>query len=224
MLRDQFPLNCFWHYMAWNGAPMWYFIHLDASKKTPSPRIKNEDWIGSGWSQASSENGSWWELVTVNGTKRMRAICKDKSSSMNITWSLRASFSTFWEWRPSSLKAHRVSVLNGLSHTKRITWLNPNESSLKNGADIFMLFLYGVQLILVSNVLIAIRWMSHQSMPSVVWGRWICWWLAVLLRCSCFPQLPSVTPKNPPPSMVCCICVCILGKQNWRCGMNRYLS
>jgi hypothetical protein len=66
-----------------------------------------------------------------------------------------------------------------------------NGCSLENVAEVFVLFLCGVQLVLRSVVLTLLDLNEVDLWVGAVWGWWLCWWLAVLLGCS---QSPSVSP------------------------------
>ena len=74
-----------------------------------------------------------------------------------------------------------------------------------NVAKVFLLFLYGVQLVLRSNVLTVLDLDEVDVTPSFgsvlsgaggSTGGWRCCWGAPSL-----PQLPPATPKNPSPSI-----------------------
>ena len=92
-----------------------------------------------------------------------------------------------------------VSVVDGATHTQKDD-VESNGGSLENVAEIFVLFLCGVQLILRSGVFTILdldevdvtpRFAEvFRSVLSGVGGS-TGWWLAVLLRCS---QSPSIAP------------------------------
>ena len=92
-----------------------------------------------------------------------------------------------------------------------------NGGSLENVAKVFVLFLCGVQLVLRSGVLTVLDLDEVDVTPSFVevlrsvlsgvggsTGGWRCCWDAPSLS-----QLPPEwgTSKNPPPTLVCCLCV-----------------
>ena len=94
-----------------------------------------------------------------------------------------------------------VSVLDGATHTQKDD-VESNGGSLGNVAEIFVLYLCGVQLVLRSGVsqnLIS-RWMSRRVLLTSL-GR-CCLGLVALLVADgapSLPQLPPATSKNPPP-------------------------
>jgi len=90
----------------------------------------------------------------------------------------------------------QFSVILG-SFTTRNTHVESNGGSLENVAEIFVLFLCGVQLVLRSGVLTVLDLDSTWSRQNrggcrvevcwglwvgAVWGWWLCWWLAVAVR------------------------------------------
>ena len=88
--------------------------------------------------------------------------------------------------------------------------MESNGGSLENVAEIFVLFLCGVQLVLRSGVLkilglneVGVTPRFTEVFRSVLSGvggfagGWRCGWGAPSL-----PQLPPATPKNPPPCSV----------------------
>ena len=94
--------------------------------------------------------------------------------------------------------------------------MESNGGSLKNVAEIFVLFLCDVQLVLRSGVFTILDldevdvtprftevFRSVQSRVGGSTGGWRCYWGAS----SRLPQLPPATLKNPPPTLVCCFCV-----------------
>ena len=92
-----------------------------------------------------------------------------------------------------------VSVVDGATHTQKDD-VESNRGSLENVAEIFVLFLCGVQLVLRSGVFTILdldkvdvtpRFAEVLSKVDAVWGWWLYRWLAVLLRCS---QSPSIAP------------------------------
>jgi len=99
-----------------------------------------------------------------------------------------------------------VSVVDGATHTQKDD-VESNGGSLENVAEVFVLFLCGVQLVLRSGVLTILDLDKVDVTPSLVevfrsvlsgvggsTGGWQCCWDAPSL-----PQLPPATPKNPPP-------------------------
>ena len=99
-----------------------------------------------------------------------------------------------------------VSVVDGATHTQKDDVEN-NGGSLENVAEVFALFLCGVQLVLRTGVFTVLdldevdvtpRFAEvFRSVLSGVGGSiggWRCCWGA-----PSFPQLPPATPKNPPP-------------------------
>ena len=95
--------------------------------------------------------------------------------------------------------------------------MESNEGSLENVAEVFVLFLCGVQLVLMPGVLTILNLDEVDVTPSLVeifWlvlsgvggstGGWRCCWEAPSL-----PQMPPATPKNPPPYiswLLLCFC------------------
>ena len=115
------------------------------------------------------------------------------------TWSLEASFLTLRIKTQFLERLQSGSDVDGDIHTQKDD-LEGNGGSLENVAEIFVLFLCGVQLVLRSGVLTILDLNKVDVTPSfaevfrqagAVWGWWLYWWLAVLLRCS---QSPSVAP------------------------------
>ena len=99
-----------------------------------------------------------------------------------------------------------VSVVDGAAHTQKDD-VESNRGSLENVAEVFVLFLCGVQLVLRSGVLTVLDLNKVDLTPrfaevfrSVLSGvgdsigGWRCCWDAPSL-----PQLPPATSKNPPP-------------------------
>jgi hypothetical protein len=99
-----------------------------------------------------------------------------------------------------------VSAVDGTTHTQKDD-VESNGGSLENVAEVFVLFLCGVQLVLRSGVLTILDLDEVDVTPSLVevfrsvlsgvggsTGGWRCFWDAPSL-----PQLPPATPKNPPP-------------------------
>jgi len=110
-----------------------------------------------------------------------------------------------------------VGVVDGAIHTQKDD-VEKDGGSLENVAEVFVLFLCGVQLVLRSGVLTILDLDEVDVTPSLVevfrsvlsgvggcTGGWRCCWDAPSL-----PQSPPATPKNPPPYfslLVCCFCV-----------------
>ena len=105
-------------------------------------------------------------------------------------------------------------VVDGATHTQKDD-VESNGGSLENVAEIFVLFLCGVQLVLWSGVLTVLDLNEVDAASSFVevfrsvlsgvggcTGGWWCCWGAPSL-----PQLPPATSRNPPPTLVCCFCV-----------------
>ena len=108
-----------------------------------------------------------------------------------------------------------VSVVDGATHTQEDD-VESNGCSLENVAEIFVLFLCGVQLILRSGVFTILDLVEVDVTPSFAEvfrsvlsgvggsiGGWRCCWDAPSL-----PQLPPAIPKNPPPyyiSLLFCV-------------------
>jgi len=99
-----------------------------------------------------------------------------------------------------------VSVVDGATHTQKDD-VEGNGGSLENVAEVFVLFLCGIQLVLRSGVLTTLDLDEVDVTPSLVevfrsvlsgvggsTGGWRCCWGAPSL-----PQLSPATPKNPPP-------------------------
>ena len=99
-----------------------------------------------------------------------------------------------------------MDVVDGAAHTQKDD-VESNGGSMENAAEIFVLFLCGVQLILRSCVLTVLDPDEVDIVPSLVevfrsvlsgvggfTGGWRCCWGAPSL-----PQLPPATLKNPPP-------------------------
>jgi hypothetical protein len=109
-----------------------------------------------------------------------------------------------------------VSVVDGAAHTQKDD-VDSNGGSLESVAEVFVLFLCGVQLVLRSGVLTILDLDEVDVTPSLVevfrsvlsgvggsTGGWRCCWDAPSL-----PQLPPATPKNPPPyisALFLCFC------------------
>jgi hypothetical protein len=102
-----------------------------------------------------------------------------------------------------------VSVVDGATHTQKDD-VESNRGSLENVAEVFVLFLCGVQLVLRSVILTILDLDELDVTPSLVevfrsmlsgvggsTGGWRCCWDAPSLH-----QLPPATPKNPPPYIV----------------------
>ena len=108
-----------------------------------------------------------------------------------------------------------VGVVDGAAHTQKDD-VESNGGSLENVAKVFVLFLIcGVQLVLRSGVLTLLDLDKVDVTPSFVevfrsvlsgvggcTDGWRCCWGAPSL-----PQLPPATPKNNPPTLLCCLCV-----------------
>ena len=122
-----------------------------------------------------------------------------------------------------------VSVVDGADHTQEDD-VESNGGSLKNVAEIFVMFLCGVQLVLGSGVLTVLDLDEVDVTPrfaevfgSVLSGiggsagGWRCCWNAPGL-----PQLPPATPKNPPPYIsLLFLCFCRDGSNQhniWAAG------
>ena len=104
-----------------------------------------------------------------------------------------------------------MSVVDGATHTQKGD-VESNGGSLENVAEIFVLFLCGIQLVLGSGVLTVLLDLDEVDVaPSFVevfrsvlsgvggsTGGWRCCWDA-LSALAVSPQLPPATPKNPPP-------------------------
>ena len=101
-----------------------------------------------------------------------------------------------------------VSFVDVATHTQKND-VESNGGSLENVADIFVLFLCGVQLVLRSGVFMILDLDKVDVTPSLfevfrsvlsagvggsTGGCWRCCWDAPSL-----PQLPPAIPKNPPP-------------------------
>lgn len=84
-----------------------------------------------------------------------------------------------------------MSVVDGAAHTKKDD-VDSSEDSLKNVAEILVLVHNGVQLILGSRKLTELDldgWKVYaeiwQGLEVIaVWDWWLCWWPAVISRCS----------------------------------------
>jgi hypothetical protein len=103
-------------------------------------------------------------------------------------------------------RLQNVSVVDGVAHTQKDD-VERNRGSLENVAEVFVLFLCGVQLALRSGVFTILDLDEVDVTPSLVevfrsvlsgvggsTGGWPCCWDA-----SSLPHLPPATPKNPPP-------------------------
>ena len=123
-------------------------------------------------------------------------------------WSLEASFLTLRIKTQFLERLQSGSDVDGDIHTQKDD-LEGNGGSLENVAEIFVLFLCGVQLVLRSGVLTVIDLDKVDVTPSLVEvflirsvlsgvggsaGGWRCCWDAPSL-----PQLPPATPKKPTP-------------------------
>jgi len=123
----------------------------------------------------------------------------------------------------------RLQSVNGSTHTQKDD-VESNGGSLENVADIFVLFLCGVQLVLRSGVLTILDLDEVDVAPSLVevfrsvlsgvggsTGGWRCCWEAPSL-----PQLHPATPKNPPPYislLFVCFCSDGINQHNmWAAG------
>jgi hypothetical protein len=106
-------------------------------------------------------------------------------------------------------------VVDGATHTQKDD-VESNGGSLENVAEIFVLFLCGVQLVLRSGVLTVLDLNEVDAASSFVevfrsvlsgvggcTGGWRCCWGAPSL-----PQLPPATPKNLPP-YICLLFLCV---------------
>ena len=125
-----------------------------------------------------------------------------------------------------------MSVVNGATHTQK-DGVEINGGSLESVAEIFVLFLCGVQLVLRSGVLLTILDLDEVdvtpsyaevfgSVLSGVGGStsgWRCCWGAP----SPF-QLPPATSKNPPPYIsLLFLCFCSDGSNEhkfWAAGVK----
>ena len=122
-----------------------------------------------------------------------------------------------------------MSVVDGATHTQEDD-VESNGCSLENVAEIFVLFLCGVQMVLRSGVFTIIdlnevdvtpRFVEvFRSVLSGVGGSvcgWRCCWNAPSL-----PQLPPATSKNPPPYIsLLFLCFCSAGSNQhkiWAAG------
>ena len=104
-----------------------------------------------------------------------------------------------------------MSVVDGAARTQKDD-VESNGGSLENVAEIFVLFLCGVQLVLRSGVFTILDEVNVTPRFAEVFGSvlfgvggstggWRCCWGALSL-----PQLPPATSKNPPP----CISLLVL--------------
>jgi hypothetical protein len=122
-----------------------------------------------------------------------------------------------------------VCVVDGAAHTQKDD-VKSNRGSLENVAEIFVLFLCGVQLVLRSGVFTIIdldevdvtpRFAEVFKSVLAVWGWWLYWWLAVLLGCS---QSPSIAPchfEEPTYISLLLLCFCSAGSNQhkiWAAG------
>ena len=112
-----------------------------------------------------------------------------------------------------------------------------NRGSLENVAEIFVLFLCGVQLVLRSGVLTILDIDRVDVTPSLVevvrsvlsgvggsTGGWRCCWDA-LSALAVSPQLPPATPKNPPPYIsLLFLCFCSDGSDQHKIWAEVNLS
>jgi hypothetical protein len=122
-----------------------------------------------------------------------------------------------------------VSVVDGAAHTQKDD-VESNGGSLKNVAEIFVLFCRGVHLVLWSGVLTILDLDEVNVTPSLVevfrlmlsgvggsTGGWRCCGVV-----SSLPQLPPATPKNPPPYIsLLFLCFCSEGSNQhkiWAAG------
>jgi hypothetical protein len=114
-----------------------------------------------------------------------------------------------------------VRVVDGAAHTQKDD-VESNGCSLENVAEVFVLFLCGVQLVLRSGVLTILYLDEVDVTPSLVevfrsvlsgvggsTGGWRCCWGAPSL-----PQLPPATSNNPPP-YIGLLFVVIVFLQRW---------
>jgi hypothetical protein len=111
-----------------------------------------------------------------------------------------------------------MSFVDGATRTQKDD-VRSNEGSLENVAEIFVLFLCGVQLVLRYDVFTILDLDEVDAAPSCVevfrsvlsgvggcTSGWRCCWDA-----SSLPQLPPATPKNPPP-YISLLFVCFFSK------------
>jgi len=123
-----------------------------------------------------------------------------------------------------------VSVVDGATHNQKDD-VESNGGSLENVAEIFVLFLCGVQLVLRSGVLTVLDLDEVDVTPRFAevfrsmlsgWGWWLYWYLAVPLRCSHSPSMPPATSKNPPSYIsLLFLCICSDGSNQhkiWAAG------
>jgi len=123
-----------------------------------------------------------------------------------------------------------VSVVDGAAHTQKDD-VESNRGSFENVAEIFMLFLCGVQLVLRSGVLtildldeVDVTSSFAEVFRSVLsgvggsTGGWRCCWDAS----ASLPQLPPATCKKPPPYIsLLFLCFCSDGSNQhkiWAAG------
>jgi len=122
-----------------------------------------------------------------------------------------------------------ASVVDGATQTQKDDVEN-NRGFLENVADIYVLFLCGVQLVLRSGVLTVLNPDELDVTPRLVEvfrsvlsgvggsnGGWRCCWDAPSI-----PQFPPATPKNPPPYIsLLFLCFCSDGSNQhkiWAAG------
>ena len=142
---------------------------------------------------------------TGKGTSGMASLA---AKFTECTWSLEASFLTLRIKTQFLERLQSGSDVDGDIHTQKDD-LEGNGGSLENVAEIFVLFLCGVQLVLRSGVLtildldeVNVTPMFAEVFRSVLSGVrwWLYWWLAVLLRCSQSPSsiFPCHSKKTTP--------------------------
>ena len=107
-----------------------------------------------------------------------------------------------------------VIVVDGATHTQKDDV--KSRVSLENVAEIFVLFLCGVQLVLRSGALTILDLNEVDVTPrfAEVFGSVLSGvdgsaggWRAVGVLPASLKCMPPATSKNPPPTLVCCFCV-----------------
>jgi hypothetical protein len=183
--------------------------------------------------------GRWYLPITLSPCLLLRTSGMDKFSSvidrMNMELGGRLHNSLRIETQFLE-RLQSVSVVDGATHTQKDD-VKSNGGSLENVAEIFVLFLCGVQLVLRSGVLtvfISTRWMSRRGLLRSL-GRYCLGLVALLVAGGAAEVLPvSLNCPLPlrkahPPTLVCCFYLCfasmgITSTKSGRLEVNLSLS
>jgi len=120
-------------------------------------------------------------------------------------------------------RLQRAIIVDSATHSQK-DGMEDNGGSLEDGAEAFVFFLRGAQLVLRSSqYLISMRWMlrcrtlrplgrcclGKVDLLFFSFGGWRCCWVAPGL-----PQLPPATPKISPPFIASLLLFCFRGDWN----------